>query len=54
MLNLKLHSVPDDRQDYHLIIEVDLAKWQQLQQLATPWYLQLAPARIFLLDTKIF
>lgn len=49
MLNLKLHSAPDYRQDYHLIAEVDLAKWQQLQQLATPWYLQLAPARIFLL-----
>ena len=49
MLNLKLHSAPDYRQDYHLITEVDLAKWQKLQQLATPWYLQLAPARIFLL-----
>lgn len=53
MLNLKLHSIPDHRQDYHLIIEVDLAKWQQLQQLATPWYLQLAPARIFLLAATI-
>lgn len=53
MLNLKLHSIPDHRQDYHLITEVDLAKWQQLQQLATPWYLQLAPARIFLLSARI-
>jgi molybdate transport system permease protein len=53
MLNLKLHSAPDYRQDYHLSTEVDLAKWQQLQQLATPWYLQLAPARIFLLAARI-
>jgi molybdate transport system permease protein len=52
MLNLKLHSVPHDRQDYHLLAEVDLAKWQQLQQLATPWYLQLASTQIILLDAN--
>jgi molybdate transport system permease protein len=53
MINLKLHSAPDHPQDYHLISKVDLAKWQQLQQLATPWYLQLDPARIFLLAASI-
>lgn len=53
VLNLKLHSIPRDLQDYHLVIKVDLGKWQQLQQLAQPWYLQLAPNRILLLNEKI-
>jgi molybdate transport system permease protein len=51
MLKLKLHSAPHSLQDYHLITEVDLAKWQKLQQLTTPWHLQLAPARILLLNS---
>jgi molybdate transport system permease protein len=52
MLNLKLHSAPRNLQDYHLITEVNLAKWQELQQLGTPWYLQLDPGRIIFLNQQ--
>jgi molybdate transport system permease protein len=51
MLNLKLHSAPRNLQDYHLITEVGLAKWQELQQLGMPWYLRLDPSRIILLSS---
>ena len=49
-LYLKLHSVASDRQDYHIVMVVGLAKWQELQQLATPWYIQLSPEQIILLE----
>jgi molybdate transport system permease protein len=52
MLNLKLHSAPRNLQDYHLITEVNLAEWQELQQLGTPWYLQLDPGRIIFLNQQ--
>ena len=48
-LYLKLHSVSLDIYDYHLVVEVDPTKWQELQQLASPWYVRLAPNRIMLL-----
>ena len=49
-LYLKLHSMAIDRQDYHLVVEVELAKWQELEQLTTPWYIHLSPERIMLLE----
>ena len=49
-LYLKLHSIPSSDRDYHLVVEVDFAKWQELQQLPAPWYLQLDPDRLILLE----
>jgi molybdate transport system permease protein len=52
ILNLKLHAAPRNLQDYHLITEVDLVKWQELQHLGMPWYLQLDPGRIILMSSE--
>jgi len=49
-LYLKLHSSPSDRQDYHLVAEVTLAKWRKLQDRALPWYVQLPAERIMVFD----
>lgn len=48
-LYLKLHTPPQNSQDYHLQAEVLQEKWQQLQKQAWPWYVQLEPSRLMLL-----
>ena len=51
-LYLKLNSSPDDSQDYHLQTSVNLGRWQELQQLAFPWYVKLPPSEIMLLNVS--
>ena len=50
-LYLKLHSSPDNLEDYYLSVEVSLNRWQQLQQLPLPWYIQLPPSKIIVLQS---
>ena len=52
-LYLKLHSSPSNCDDYNLEAEVTPSKWQQLQQQALPWYIQLSPSRIILFDAAL-
>lgn len=49
-LFLKLHSAPSDRHDYHLQAEVTKEKWAVLETTAQPWQVQLASARLLLLE----
>jgi molybdate ABC transporter permease protein len=49
-LYLKLHTPPQNVQDYHLQAEVLQEKWQQLQAQDWPWYVQLEPSRLMLLQ----
>ena len=49
ILYLKLHSLPNNAEDYHLETEVTPSKWQQLQKRAFPWLVQIHPAKINLL-----
>ena len=49
-LYLKLHSSPKGLEDYNLSAEVSLNRWQQLQQHPLPWYIQLPPSKIIVLD----
>lgn len=48
-LYLKLHTPPQNSQDYHLQAEVLQEKWQQLQERDGPWYVQLEPSRLMVL-----
>ena len=49
-LYLKLHSSPDSLEDYSLSAEVSLERWQQLQQHPLPWYIQLPPSKIIVIE----
>ena len=49
-LYLKLHSSPNSFDDYSLLAEVSLDRWQRLQQHPFPWYIQLPPSKIIVLD----
>ena len=50
-LYLKLHSSANSLEDYSLLAEVSLERWQQLQQHPLPWYIQLPPSKIIVLDS---
>ena len=41
ILYLKLHSPAEEAQDYHLMTESLLEQMDKLQQLPTPWYIQI-------------
>jgi ABC-type sulfate/molybdate transport systems ATPase subunit len=49
-LYLKLHNQPQDVTDYHLQAEVFKEKWLFLQNQAQPWHINLAPARLMLMQ----
>jgi len=51
VLYLKLHSIADDSDDYHLEIEVSFIQWQHLQRIAIPWYVKLCPSKIILFES---
>lgn len=48
-LFLKLNSIPQDLQDYHLQAEVFKEKWQTIKDYPFPWYVQLHPLRLMLM-----
>ena len=48
ILYLKLHSPAEEAQDYHLMTEVSWSKWDKLQQLPTPWYIQIPANQIIM------
>ena len=50
-LYLKLHSSPNNLEDYSLLAKVNLELWQQLQQHPFPWYIQLSPSKIIILES---
>jgi molybdate transport system permease protein len=48
-LFLKLHSPPNNSQDYHLQAEVFKEKWINLRDKPSPWYISLEPIRLMLM-----
>lgn len=50
-LYLKLHSSANSLEDYSLTAEVSLDRWQQLQQYSLPWYIQIPPSKIIVLES---
>ena len=49
-LYLKLHSPPNDSQDYHLQAEVFKEKWRAMKSNPFPWYVQIEPIRLILME----
>ena len=49
-LYLKLHSPPNDSQDYHLQAEVFKEKWRAMKDNPFPWYVQIEPIRLILME----
>ncbi|MEG4802461.1 molybdate ABC transporter permease subunit [Microcoleus sp. ARI1-B5] len=49
-LYLKLHSPPDDSQDYHLQAEVFKEKWRAIKDNPFPWYVHFEPIRLILME----
>ncbi|MEG4626564.1 molybdate ABC transporter permease subunit [Microcoleus sp. w1-18aA5] len=49
-LYLKLHSPPNDSQDYHLQAEVFKEKWRTIKDNPFPWYVHLEPIRLILME----
>ncbi|MCC5637707.1 molybdate ABC transporter permease subunit [Nostoc sp. CHAB 5844] len=49
-LFLKLHTAPNNSQDYHLQAEVFKEKWAQMKDQPYPWYVHLDPLRLILMD----
>ncbi len=49
-LYLKLNAAASNPHDYHLQAEVFKEKWAELKQRPFPWYIQLAPQRLILLE----
>ena len=49
-LYLKLHSPPNDSQDYHLQAEVFKEKWRAMKGNPFPWYVQIEPIRLILME----
>ena len=49
-LYLKLHSPPNHSQDYHLQAEVFKEKWMAMKDNPFPWYVQIEPIRLILME----
>jgi len=49
-LYLKLHSPPNHSQDYHLQAEVFKEKWSAMKDNPFPWYVQIEPIRLILME----
>jgi molybdate transport system permease protein len=49
-LYLKLHSPPNHSQDYHLQAEVFKEKWRAMKDNPFPWYVQIEPIRLILME----
>jgi len=49
-LYLKLHSPPNNSQDYHLQAEVFKEKWSAMKDNPFPWYVQIEPIRLILME----
>lgn len=49
-LYLKLHSPPNHPQDYHLQAEVFKEKWRAMKDNPFPWYVQIEPIRLILME----
>ncbi|MEG5059632.1 molybdate ABC transporter permease subunit [Microcoleus sp. A2-C5] len=49
-LYLKLHSPPNNSQDYHLQAEVFKEKWRAIKDNPFPWYVHLEPIRLILME----
>jgi molybdate ABC transporter permease protein len=49
-LFLKFNASPSHNQDYHVQAEVFKEKWGVLKQKSQPWYIQLEPLRLILLE----
>jgi len=49
-LYLKLHSPPNHSQDYHLQAEVFKEKWNAMKDNPFPWYVQIEPIRLILME----
>lgn len=47
---LKFNTQPDHPQDYHVQAEVFKEKWEMLKQKPLPWFVQLDPLRLMLLE----
>ena len=47
---LKLHSVGNHPQDYHLQGEIYKEKWVNIQSQSFPWYVQLDPSQLILME----
>jgi molybdate transport system permease protein len=47
---LKLHSVGNHPQDYHLQGEIYKEKWLNIQEQSFPWYVHLEPSRLLLME----
>ncbi|MBE9005967.1 molybdate ABC transporter permease subunit [Fortiea sp. LEGE XX443] len=50
-LFLKLHTAPNNCQDYHLQAEVFKEKWVQIKDQPFPWYVRLDPLRLILMES---
>lgn len=51
-LYLKLNNAPAHTQDYHLQAEVFKERWSRLKDLPFPWYVQLNPFRLMLMEAN--
>ncbi|MEG4496349.1 molybdate ABC transporter permease subunit [Microcoleus sp. F10-C6] len=49
-LYLKLHSPPNDSQDYHLQAEFFKEKWRAIKDNPFPWYVHFEPIRLILME----
>ncbi|MEG5041863.1 MULTISPECIES: molybdate ABC transporter permease subunit [unclassified Microcoleus] len=49
-LYLKLHSPPNDSQDYHLQAEVFKENWSAIKDNPFPWYVHFEPIRLILME----
>ncbi|NET91294.1 MAG: molybdate ABC transporter permease subunit [Kamptonema sp. SIO1D9] len=49
-LFLKLHQPPYDSQEYHLQAEVYKEKWTEIKARPFPWYIQLEPLRLIMME----
>jgi molybdate transport system permease protein len=49
-LYLKLHSPPNHSQDYHLQAEVFKENWSAMKDNPFPWYVQIEPIRLILME----
>ncbi|MDB9481936.1 ATP-binding cassette domain-containing protein, partial [Dolichospermum circinale CS-537/05] len=47
---LKLHSVGNHANDYHLQGEIYKEKWVNIQEQSFPWYVHLEPSRLLLME----
>lgn len=48
ILYLRLHSIANNSDDYHLETEVSSNQWQQLQHLPMPWHVELSASKIII------